>query len=240
MLGVSNATIGATATTTLTIADNDSAGFMLSRSSATVSESGSTEQFTLTLNSEPLSDVVFNIVSSDTGEAAVAPTSVSLDSTNWDTGAVVTITGVDDNDSDGDQTSTLTVSVDADSSDDAFDGLSAQTITVTTTEADDSISPTVLALTPSLASITDSDVGTGAFTLTVDFSEVMNTAIDPTITFPDEDPTSTLSFASGSWSDSDTYIATYDVTDADEAISDIDIRIEDTEDEIGNTQTGFY
>ena len=142
---VSNATIGATATTTLTIADNDSAGFMLSRSSATVSESGSTEQFTLTLNSEPLSDVVFNIVSSDTGEAAVAPTSVSLDSTNWDTGAVVTITGVDDNDSDGDQTSTLTVSVDADSSDDAFDGLSAQTITVTTTEADDSISPTVLA-----------------------------------------------------------------------------------------------
>ncbi|MGI8933238.1 MAG: Calx-beta domain-containing protein, partial [Phormidesmis sp.] len=133
---ISNATIGSQATATLTITDNDSPGFTLSRNSATVSESGTTEQFILTLNTQPLSDVVFNIVSSDPGEAIAAPTSVMLNSANWNTGVSVIITGVDDTEVDGDQISTLTISVDADKSDDAFDSLSPQTISVTTLDDD--------------------------------------------------------------------------------------------------------
>ncbi|MEO1401710.1 MAG: Ig-like domain-containing protein [Cyanobacteria bacterium J06635_1] len=139
----SNATIGSQSTATLTITDNDTAGFILDKTNVTVSEAGTIETFNITLGSEPGSDVVLNITGSDPSEATVAPTSVTLNSTNWDTGVDVTITGEDDTEVDGDQTSTLTISVDADNSDDAFDGLSDQTLSVSTIDDD-----TLALLTP--------------------------------------------------------------------------------------------
>ncbi|NJN60994.1 MAG: hypothetical protein HC795_05185 [Coleofasciculaceae cyanobacterium RL_1_1] len=73
--------------------------------------------------------------------------------------------------------------------------------------------PGVTTLTPSPLTIDPSIVGVGTFALTVDFSQAMDTAIDPTISFPTsgEDPSSTITFNMGSWSDADTYLATYDV-----------------------------
>ncbi|MGD1857792.1 MAG: Ig-like domain-containing protein, partial [Leptolyngbyaceae cyanobacterium] len=134
--GASNATIGSQANATLTLTDNDTAGFILDKTSVTVGEAGNTEIFNITLGSEPSSDVVLTITSSDPTEATVVPTSVTLDSTNWDTGVDVIITGEDDTEIDGDQTSTLTVSVDAANSDDAFDSLSDQTLSVNTIDDD--------------------------------------------------------------------------------------------------------
>ncbi|MDJ1183026.1 Calx-beta domain-containing protein [Roseofilum casamattae] len=103
----------------------------------------------------------------------------------------------------------------------------------------DATVPTVTNLVPNLTTIQDSNVGTGTFTLTVDFSETMNTGVNPTISFPTtgEDATNTLTFSSGSWSDSDTYVATYNVADANESISNIDVQITGAEDLAGNTQT---
>ncbi|MGF1520860.1 MAG: bluetail domain-containing putative surface protein, partial [Leptolyngbyaceae cyanobacterium] len=103
----------------------------------------------------------------------------------------------------------------------------------------DGTAPTVSSVTPNLTSITDDNIGTGAFTLTVDFSEAMDTAVDPTIAFPTEDPSNTLSFSTGNWSDSDTYVATYDVVDANEILAEIDVQIGGAKDQAGNSHPAF-
>ncbi len=100
----------------------------------------------------------------------------------------------------------------------------------------DTVSPTVTAVVPSVATVADANAGTKAFTITVNYSEPMNTGILPMISFPNEDPSSTLAFASGSWTDSDTYVAYYGVTDAGVEIPDIDVRVTGAQDLAGNTQ----
>ena len=93
-------------------------------------------------------------------------------------------------------------------------------------------------ITPSSATITDAELGAGTFTLTVNFDEAMNTGVNPTISFPTggENPeAATLSNASGSWTDADTYTVTYDVADANEVVQDIDVRVTGAQDSAGNT-----
>ncbi|NER82201.1 MAG: hypothetical protein F6K42_22095, partial [Leptolyngbya sp. SIO1D8] len=113
----------------------------------------------------------------------------------------------------------------------------SNTAATTLSRTFDGTAPTVTTVTPNLTSIVDSHAGTGTFTLTVDFSEAMNPSVNPTLAFPTEDPSNTLSFNTGSWSDSDTYIATYDITDANDAIADIDVQVSGAQDTAGNTQT---
>ncbi|MEM8639509.1 MAG: Calx-beta domain-containing protein [Cyanobacteria bacterium P01_G01_bin.54] len=103
----------------------------------------------------------------------------------------------------------------------------------------DTTAPGVSAVTPSPTTIQDSTVGSGTFTLTVDFDEAMNMAVSPTIAFPTggEDPSSTITFASGSWSDADTYVATYNIVDANETINNIDVQVNGGQDLAGNSHT---
>ena len=126
-------------TVSVTTQDDDSAGFTLSTTTLTVSESGTTATFTVVLNSQPSSDVVFDVTSGDTSEATLSTAALTFTSSNWNTAQTVTVTGVDDSLIDGDIVSTTTVSVNDGSSDNAFDGLSDQTVSVTT-EDDDSVS----------------------------------------------------------------------------------------------------
>ena len=103
--------------------------------------------------------------------------------------------------------------------------------------------PTIAgAIAPSVATITDAQVGTGTFTLTIDFNEAMNTAVAATLSFPTggEDPTAggSLVNPSGAWTDSDSYVVTYDVTDQNAVIRDIDVRVENAQDAAGNTIAG--
>ena len=105
-----------------------------------MSEAGSTATFTVVLDSQPTSNVVFTVVSADTDEATVSPTPLTFTSLNWSTPQTVTVTGVDDSIDDGNQDTTITIAVDDDNSDNAFDGLADQTVTATTTDNDDSVS----------------------------------------------------------------------------------------------------
>ena len=100
----------------------------------------------------------------------------------------------------------------------------------------DTTSPTAIRLTPSTTTLTNSTLD-AVFTLTVDFSEEMDTSVQPVLSFPNEDPTNTLSFSSGEWRDRDTYIATYNVQDAAEKIDNIDVQIAAATDLAGNVQT---
>ncbi len=125
------------ATITLNVLDVAAeSGFTLSETSLTVAESGTTATFTVVLDSQPSSNVVLSVTSSDTGEATVSPSTLTFTSANWSTAQPVTVTGADDTIIDGTIGSTTTVSVVDASSDDDFDGLADQTISVSTTDDD--------------------------------------------------------------------------------------------------------
>ena len=81
-------------TVTATTTDDDVAGFTIAESggSTSVDESGTTDTFTIVLDAQPTSDVVFAITSSDTGEATVTST-LTFTNGNWDTPQTVTVTG---------------------------------------------------------------------------------------------------------------------------------------------------
>ena len=124
-------------TVTASTTDDDVAGFTIVEldGSTEVDESGDTDTFTVVLDAQPTSDVVITITSSDTGEATVTST-LTFTPANWDTPQVATITGVDDDIIDGSQTSTITVSIDDANSDDDFDAIADQTVSVSTTDDD--------------------------------------------------------------------------------------------------------
>ena len=124
-------------TVTASTTDDDVAGFTIDQldGSIEVDESGDTDTFTVVLNAQPDSDVVLSITSSDTGEATVT-SPLTFTSANWDTPQVVTVTGVDDDLIDGTITSTVTVSVVDASSDNNFDAVADQTVSVSTTDDD--------------------------------------------------------------------------------------------------------
>ncbi|HJM99583.1 MAG TPA: hypothetical protein QF850_04940, partial [Acidimicrobiales bacterium] len=125
-------------TVSVTTTDDDVAGFTIVESdgSTEVAESGTTDTFTIVLDAQPTIDVVLTITSDDTGEATVNPSSITFTSANWDTPQTVTVTGADEQIVDDDQLTTITISVLDTASDDNFDDLGDQTVSVTTTDDD--------------------------------------------------------------------------------------------------------
>ena len=117
-------------------------------SSTSVSESGSTDTFTVVLaNRVPDGNVVIDFSSSDTGEVTVSPSSITFSSDNYTTTRTVTVTGINDDFDDGDITSTITISFnDAQSSDESYEALADKKISVTTID-DDTRGITVTKLT---------------------------------------------------------------------------------------------
>ena len=121
-------------TVTAATADNDSPGFSKSKTTVTVSETGTTNTFTVVLTQAPNSNVVIDVSSGDTDEATVSPSSLTFTTGNWNSAQTVTVTGVADNAVDGSQNTTITMAVNDGSSDNNFDSLSNQTITAATTD----------------------------------------------------------------------------------------------------------
>ncbi len=147
-------------TASVTTTDDDVAGFTLAETAGlSVSESGTTDAFSVVLDAEPASNVVFNVTSADTGEVTVA-SPVTFTPVNWNVPQSVTVSGVDDAVNDGDQQTTVTVSVDDAQSDDDFDGLADQSVTVTTVD-DDGVGITV---DPETVSVSESG-STATFTV---------------------------------------------------------------------------
>jgi gliding motility-associated-like protein len=89
-----------------TIQNDDSAAVLIGPISDNTTESGGTATFRVSLSQPPLSSVTINLQSSDPGEGTVPP-SVTLNSGNWSTGVLVTVTGVDDPQVDGPQPYTI-------------------------------------------------------------------------------------------------------------------------------------
>ncbi|WP_291869956.1 gliding motility-associated C-terminal domain-containing protein [Maribacter sp.] len=126
--------IGAAASTTLTIADNDVAGVNIDTLIGTTTEAGGTTDFLFTLTSEPTANVTIPISGYDATETS-GPASVTLTSLNWNTGVTLTIAGIDDSIVDGDIDDIIitgnTTSLDSD-----YSGFTVADLTVTNTDDD--------------------------------------------------------------------------------------------------------
>ncbi len=120
----------------VTTTDDDNAGFTLSKSLALVSETGTTDSFTVVLTAQPENDVTLTVSGSDLGEATAGPATLVFTPAGWNSPQTVTITGADDTRRDGDQASQVIVAVDDSQSDEYFVGVLAQTVSVTTTDDD--------------------------------------------------------------------------------------------------------
>ena len=145
-----------------------------SRTTADVSENGTTTTFTVVLNTEPTNIVEFDITSDDTGEASVSSGSLTFSTGNWTISQTVTITGEDDSDDDDNVTSTTSVAIDQPNTlDSVYDSVGVQTINVLT--IDDEEMPIV---TLSAAATTVAESGTVQITATQNRTAATNTTVN--------------------------------------------------------------
>ncbi|MGA1599926.1 MAG: LamG-like jellyroll fold domain-containing protein, partial [bacterium] len=153
--------------------DDETAGFLVSDLSGTVSEKQTSALFTVRLTSAPNGDVVVSAVSDNTSEASVSPSSATFTSSTWNTETSFTVTGVDDSLSDGDQPFKISLSVNTGSTADTTGYAILNPPDVVGTNVDDEAP----AITVSAASgPTTEDNGTAVFTV------VLNTLPTDTVT----------------------------------------------------------
>ena len=161
--------------------------------------------FTIVLDAQPSSGVVIAITSDDSGEAVVS-SQLNFTSANWDTPQTVTVTGVDDDIIDGTQTSSLTVVVEELVSDDDFDSVEDQTVSVTTAN-NDTAGFTIVENGGSTA-VAESGT-TDTFTVVLDAEPASNVVL--TITSGDTGEatvTTPLTFTSANWDTAQTVTIT--------------------------------
>jgi hypothetical protein len=182
----------------VTAVDDDTAGFTPADTvGLSVTEAGGTDAFTVVLDARPASDVVLTVTSRDPGEAAASPATLTFTSATWNVPRTVTLTGVPDAAIDGDQVTIVTIAVSAATSDDAFDGMASETVTVTT--RDDDAAGFALADTSSL---TVTEAGTAdAFTVVLAVAPIANVVF--AVASADGEVTAapgTLTFTPANWS----------------------------------------
>ncbi|HEX2578042.1 MAG TPA: Ig-like domain-containing protein [Aquihabitans sp.] len=103
------------------VADDDTAGVVLSKTALTLAEAGAADTYTVRLTSEPVSDVVIGVA--DTGLCAATPATLTFTDADWDTAQTVTVTPGSD---DIVHAQPCTVAHDATSSDPAYDGIAVE------------------------------------------------------------------------------------------------------------------
>ncbi len=115
------------------------AGFTVSNITNDISESGTSATFTVVLDSQPSSNVYFEINSSDTSEGETDLPNLLFTSINWDVPQTITVTGQNDNIVDGMQSFDIIVSVYDPDSDDNYDVLADISIPIINVDNDTAI-----------------------------------------------------------------------------------------------------
>ncbi len=119
----------------VTCTNDDFAGITINPTAVTVAENGGTDTFRVTLDTEPEGVVTLNVSCGDTAEATIDETGLIFNQANWETGEVVTVTGVNDGSVGGDYTS-VTISVNPALSDDVYDPVANGNVSVTCIDDD--------------------------------------------------------------------------------------------------------
>ncbi|WP_170147892.1 Calx-beta domain-containing protein [Marinoscillum furvescens] len=207
-------------TGTGTITNDDTPGFTVVESdgSTSISETGSSDSFTVVLDAQPQSDVVISVSSGDTGEGTVDLSSLTFTTSNWNSAQTVNVTGVDDDIIDGTISFNVTLTVSDASSDDFFDPLGDQMVSVSNTD-DDVAGFTII---ESGRSTTTSEQGTtDDFTVVLDAQPASNVVIDVLSNNTGEGTVdqSSLTFTTANWD----FPQTVNVTGVDDAVIDGDV-----------------
>ncbi len=87
------------------------------------------------------------------------------------------------------------------------------------------LQPEVLSLVTNIVTVSDANVGPDGFIVTATYNIPMNTTVLPTVAFPVEMPGGSLTFTSGSWTNSTTFVAKFQVADLGVTLSNIDLQI---------------
>ena len=194
---------------TVTVTDNDTAGVTLSESTQAVTEGGTTDTYTVVLDSEPTSDVVITITDTS-DEITASPATLTFTSGNWDTAQTVTITAVNDDVDETGEGDTITAS--AASSDGNYNGISIGSVTVTVTDNDTA----GVTLSESTQAVTEGGA-TDAYTVVLDSEPTSDVVI--TVTDSNDGVTvspSTFTFTSANWDTAQTVTVTAVNDDIDE------------------------
>lgn len=120
---------------TLQNIDDETAQALIESSRLATTEDGDTATFTIRLSGAPTADVSLGLSSSDETEATVSPSSLTFTAENWNSGQVVTVTGVDDTSADGPQAFTIITEA-LSSSDARFDGVAVDDVSGTNGDND--------------------------------------------------------------------------------------------------------
>ena len=159
-----------TSSIAVTTTDNDIAGVTLTPISLSVRE-GQSGSFSIVLTSEPTSNVVFTVTSSDVaGEASFSATSVVFTSSTWDTAQTITVSATADNLVDGDQGYTITLTG---SSTDSNYGSMSSNVSATTVDMDSA----TVSISADSATTTES-TSTLTFTVTQSTASVSTTTLN--------------------------------------------------------------
>jgi len=188
-------------TISVTTTDDDTVGITVTESSSStmVSESGSTDNFSITLASQPLDNVTLSISSADTGEVTISPDNLTFSTGNWSIAQEVTVTGIDDYIVDGSQSVLITITVD-NTSDSNYANLADKTITVSNTDSGDTVGINV-SETNSSTSVTESGA-TDNLSITLNSEPIADVILNIVSADTGEVTVSpsSLTFSSGNWS----------------------------------------
>lgn len=126
-----------TKTLSVTVEDNDTAGFTLGESSLTLVENNS-DTISVVLDVQPVSDVVItaSLAGSFSGRATISPSQLTFTNSNWDTASSVTVSAVSDSIDNGDVTGDITFSIVTADSSDEYDSVASQTVPLTVEDDD--------------------------------------------------------------------------------------------------------
>ncbi len=171
-----------------------------SAGTTSVSETGTTDTLTVALAAAPVGDVVLTVASSTTGEATVAPATLTFTSSNWSVAQTVTVTGIDDAVIDGPQTVTVTVSVDAAATSDEYDLVASQAISVSVAD-NDAVTPSISILETSGSTSVSENGSTDTFTVVLDVAPLADVTLNLSSSDTGEASVSptTLTFTSSNW-----------------------------------------
>ena len=247
-------TAGTTATATVTIGDDDTAGVSVVPAAVSVTEGGASASHTVRLATEPTADVTVTITGTGT-DVTLDVSSLTFTADTWDTAQAVTVTAIDDDLAEGAESVTLThtaagggydnvaASLRVDVVDDDAAGVVAPTL-VSVTEGEAGVGYGVRLATEPTADVTVTVSGAGtdvtlsatSLTFTADTwdtaQEVTVTAIDDDLAEGSESVTLTHTAAGGGY-DNVAASLTVSITDNDAAGVVVPAAVTVTEGEAG-------
>jgi hypothetical protein len=193
--------------------------------STTVSE-GSSDSYTVVLDTAPSDSVQITVSSDDEEQATVDKATLTFTASNWDDPQTVTVTGVDDDVDDGDSTVTISHSA----SGGGYDGVSIASVDVTVTD-DDSAGVSV-----SKSSLTLSEPSsTGTYSITLESEPTADVEITVTSGDTSEATVSpaTLTFTASDWDTPQDVTVTAQDDDVDDGDQTVTISHEATSSDNG-------